>query len=52
MERRLEIWKLIAGKLSFNFEALVSKSIQMDEIPDELQRMLNAGTLGKVLVSI
>ncbi len=52
MERRLEIWKLIAGKLSFNFEALVSKSIQMDEIPDELHRMLNAGTLGKVLVSI
>lgn len=52
MERRLEIWKLIAGKLRLNFESLVSKTIRIDEIPDELHRMLNAGTMGKVLVSL
>lgn len=52
MERRLEIWKLIAGKLSCNFDAMVSKTIPLDEIPDELHLMLNAGTLGKVLVSL
>lgn len=52
MQRRLEIWDLIAKKLKFPLLNEISRSICLSEVPEELNLMLKGEQMGKVIVSL
>ncbi|MCB9016726.1 MAG: YhdH/YhfP family quinone oxidoreductase [Lentimicrobiaceae bacterium] len=52
MPRRLEIWKLISEKLISEHLHHISRSISLAEVPEELNRMLEAGQTGKIIVEL
>jgi NADPH-dependent curcumin reductase CurA len=52
MNRRLEIWKLIADKLKSEHLHSLAQTISLDEIPEALIRMKASENIGKILVRI
>ncbi|GAP44288.1 putative quinone oxidoreductase, YhdH/YhfP family [Lentimicrobium saccharophilum] len=52
MKRRLEIWNLISQKLKPDNPGKLSRSISLEEIPEELNLMLKGRQSGKIVVKI
>lgn len=52
MNRRLEIWKLIADKLKSEHLHSLAQTISLDEIPEALIRMKASENIGKKLVKV
>ncbi|MBK9358913.1 MAG: YhdH/YhfP family quinone oxidoreductase [Bacteroidales bacterium] len=52
MNRRIELWNLIAGKLKFPGLESISHMITLEQVPDALNAMLKSASTGKIVVRI
>ncbi|MDX1585931.1 MAG: YhdH/YhfP family quinone oxidoreductase, partial [Balneolaceae bacterium] len=52
MKDRKRIWKKLAGKWKIGKLQMLSKEIGLEEVPYEIDRMMNGGQIGKILVKL
>lgn len=52
MERRLELWDLISGKLKFPEMNKIYHSISLEDVPEAVENMLQSKASGKYLIEL
>ena len=52
LEERQRIWQLVAGPWKLDALAEMAREVTLDELEPEIERMLQGGQTGRVVVSL